>query len=390
MTGAPSALDVERKVRAGIRRDESGDWTCRVYLGTVRGRDGEPRQDRRQGSADGALPMDEAVARIVEQVMRRKVSELLGEYLDGIEPFRSPNTMRAYRGAARNHVLPALGNRPAAEVGVAEAQAFAASLAEPDLDGRSLAPATVRQTVAMLSGAWSRWLEDRLVPGNPWRAVVTAPPSPPAPDVLAGPELAAVASAIGAHLGRDDPDFGRAATCALMLDTGMRRGEACAVRWRDWDGQRMTVRVCGNVVDTSGSRPRHRRPWTKAGKARTVAVGDALADLIRSLPRGDPESPLLPDRDGRFQSPAGVARWLRRTCAEAGVRCHCHELRHTNATQLLWGGVDYKTVQARLGHASPATTLRIYAAALPDTDRATANALSDAIARAEREKETRQ
>jgi len=40
---------------------------------------------------------------------------------------------------------------------------------------------------------------------------------------------------------------------------------------------------------------------------------------------------------------------------------HLHELRHTYATRLINSGVNYKTVQVLLGHADPATTLRMYA-----------------------------
>ncbi len=54
-----------------------------------------------------------------------------------------------------------------------------------------------------------------------------------------------------------------------------------------------------------------------------------------------------------------------------------HELRHTNATLLLSSGVDYKTVQTRLGHADPSTTLAFYAHALESPDRAAAEAMQD-------------
>ena len=45
-----------------------------------------------------------------------------------------------------------------------------------------------------------------------------------------------------------------------------------------------------------------------------------------------------------------------------------HELRHTQATQLLANGVDVKTVQTRMGHANGAITLNWYAHAVPEND----------------------
>ena len=50
-----------------------------------------------------------------------------------------------------------------------------------------------------------------------------------------------------------------------------------------------------------------------------------------------------------------------------------HELRHTQATQLLGAGVDLKTVQARMGHAKASHTLDLYAHAIPANDRDAAN-----------------
>lgn len=43
--------------------------------------------------------------------------------------------------------------------------------------------------------------------------------------------------------------------------------------------------------------------------------------------------------------------------------------RHTQAAQLIANGVDIKTVQNRLGHASPTLTMSFYAHALPENDR---------------------
>lgn len=50
-----------------------------------------------------------------------------------------------------------------------------------------------------------------------------------------------------------------------------------------------------------------------------------------------------------------------------------HELRHTQATQLIAAGEDIKTVQSRLGHSNVSLTLDMYAHALPEKDREAAN-----------------
>ena len=62
-------------------------------------------------------------------------------------------------------------------------------------------------------------------------------------------------------------------------------------------------------------------------------------------------------------------RWWREFRKEAGFEgLRFHELRHTQATQLLANGVDLKTVQDRMGHANGAITLNWYAHAVPEND----------------------
>ena len=56
-----------------------------------------------------------------------------------------------------------------------------------------------------------------------------------------------------------------------------------------------------------------------------------------------------------------------------------HELRHTQATLLLANGVDVKTVQTRLGHASASITLDWYAHAIPQNDHAAATMLGNLL-----------
>ena len=56
-----------------------------------------------------------------------------------------------------------------------------------------------------------------------------------------------------------------------------------------------------------------------------------------------------------------------------------HELRHTQATQLLANGVDAKTVQTRLGHANASITLGWYAHAIPEKDHEAADLLGSIL-----------
>ena len=70
--------------------------------------------------------------------------------------------------------------------------------------------------------------------------------------------------------------------------------------------------------------------------------------------------------DGALADPGYFSKAFSRIAAGAGLRVTLHGLRHTHATQLLNDGIPIKVVSERLGHATAATTLNIYAHALPN------------------------
>lgn len=68
--------------------------------------------------------------------------------------------------------------------------------------------------------------------------------------------------------------------------------------------------------------------------------------------------------------PSAVTHRYGRMCAALGIDSHLHALRHYSATELLAAGVDLRTVAGRLGHGGGgATTLRVYAAWVGESDR---------------------
>jgi integrase len=56
-----------------------------------------------------------------------------------------------------------------------------------------------------------------------------------------------------------------------------------------------------------------------------------------------------------------------------------HALRHTHASQLIDAGVDVVTISKRLGHASPAITLKVYAHLFQERDSKAADAINKAL-----------
>jgi len=147
---------------------------------------------------------------------------------------------------------------------------------------------------------------------------------------------------------------------ATLLETGLRVTEACHLQVGDID------RTAGMVHVRLG----------KGAKNRAVNLTDRLYRLLRRYWEVQrPKQPWLfpaqqsavPDGADPMQrwadhpvSPDTVRERLHRVVAQAGLqrRVTPHDLRRTYATWLLEAGVNLRTVQVLLGHASPETTTR--------------------------------
>lgn len=71
--------------------------------------------------------------------------------------------------------------------------------------------------------------------------------------------------------------------------------------------------------------------------------------------------------DGRMLPPNVVSRWFLKLTQPLGFpRITFHDLRHSGITAMIRSGIPIKVVSERVGHASTAFTMDVYAAVLPD------------------------
>jgi integrase len=173
----------------------------------------------------------------------------------------------------------------------------------------------------------------------------------------------------------------------VALGSGMRRGELCALRWRNVDLESATVDVERSLEETNDGL-RFKPPKSRHGRRRIslpasaietlrthrvrqgelrLALGlgrPGLEELVFSLEDG---SPLPPDRLSQ--------RWHRTAMTLNLPPVTFHAFRHTHASALISAGLDIVTISRRLGHGSPGITLGIYAHRFKNTDSAAASAI---------------
>jgi integrase/recombinase XerD len=131
----------------------------------------------------------------------------------------------------------------------------------------------------------------------------------------------------------------------LMLETGLRVSELCALRVRE-----LNMATCQLDVRDG-----------KGGKDRTLWVSHELRDLVGEWLERRPDGEwLFPTRTGRQTSARSVRRTVKHYAEKAGVEwaedVSPHTLRHTFATDLLRRTGNLRLVQKALGHSDISTT----------------------------------
>jgi integrase len=178
---------------------------------------------------------------------------------------------------------------------------------------------------------------------------------------------------------------------AFALGTGARRGEIAGLRWSDIDLDNATVKIDRSLEQTKVGL-RVKLPKTAAGRrmiSLPVFVVEALRDHRReqlelrlrlgagSLPA---DAPVFGDVEGNWLSPHLITnRWIRAVRNRKLPKVTFHALRHTHASALISAGLDVVSVGNRLGHASPALTLNIYAHLFTNRDDEAAAAIDAAL-----------
>jgi integrase len=176
----------------------------------------------------------------------------------------------------------------------------------------------------------------------------------------------------------------------LMLATGLRRGEALALQWRDVDLDAGMLRVRWTLTRTSRglqlSEP-------KTDKSRRVvplprsAVETLKAHRARQADERSSATGVWQDNGLVFTTeigtplePRNVLRRFEQLAQRAGLEgVHLHTLRHSAASFLLAAGTHTRVVQEHLGQSSYAITADIYSHVGPTLQREAADRLDQAL-----------
>ncbi|WP_344116806.1 GntR family transcriptional regulator [Kribbella alba] len=249
-----------------------------------------------------------------------------------------------------------------------------------------MSASTIRQIHWILSGALDRAVVWKWISVNPAEqadkpGLPTPNPQPPTPDEIAKLILAAW---------DEDPDWG--SFLWLKATTGNRRGEMCALRRNDRErrpGEPSVLRVARALYyDDDGKLAEED---TKTHQQRGLVLDpetDAVLDELEARTRQ------RADAVGMDFNPAGymfspvpdgsrpldltlVSKRYARLAKRLGIDTSIKNMRHYNATELIYANHRLGTVAARLGHGGGGTTtLKVYTARVSEADQRAAGPIT--------------
>lgn len=196
----------------------------------------------------------------------------------------------------------------------------------------------------------------------------------------------------------------------IMLNTGMRVGEATGLRWRDLDFEDGMISVNHTLVyynhrDELGAYFSINTPKTNAG-VREIPMNQAIREAfemekeyqdlvgIKSTDRIDGyEDFVFVNQYGKVQHQGTLNKAIKRIMRDCNDEViskegldsdpvllpdfSCHILRHTFATRLCEAGINLKVIQDILGHTDVSTTMNIYVDVMKETKKKELAAFDD-------------
>ena len=291
---------------------------------------------------------------------------------------RKPATKELYARIVRTQIAGStLGSTPLDKLRPRHIEGWVAGLRS-----NGLAASTVRTTYTILRAILDTAVRDGAVAEN-------------AAHAIRRPKVTAVEAAFlepaEVHRLLAAASGGRyAALFGLLVNTGLRRGEALALRWSDVDFDASLIRVRGTLGRVNGVLE---VTDTKTAKSRrAVPANDAVLTLLRGVKAAQNAERLQAGSQwhqtgyvfttefGEPCDPRNALRALKVAADRAGLpSVGLHTLRHSAASMMLSGGVPLKVVSDILGHASVAITGDIYGHVAPDVSREAVAKLSAAL-----------
>jgi integrase len=337
--------------------DTKGGRRYRVRYRTPDHRQTDKRGFKTKKEAElflATVEISKARGEFVQDSAARVAIGNLGPGWLGAQAHLKPSSLAPLEIAWRVHVEPRWGTTPIGRVRTSDVQKWIASLAAGSRDKKPLGATSIIRAHGVLAGILDVAVRDRRLTTNPARGI-SLPRKPKKRRAYLSHEqveLLAIESRTQGLLIR------------LLCYTGLRWGEATALRVRDLDLLRQRLMVNENAVRVNG---RIIVGTPKSHNSRSVPIPMFLIESLALACAGQTRDALVFDKGGtHLPQPTSKGGWFISAVTRAQAKDDTfptptvHDLRHTAASLAISAGANVKAVQRMLGHASAAMTLDTY------------------------------
>ena len=322
-----------------------------------------------------------------------KLNQFLPEWLEVHKNTIREKSYDDYKGVMKNHILPRLGNYSLHKL---TPEVITRAWSTMIREGYS--PTLTKHCQARLSVALTTAVKRNILSRNPCQYATVPKAQQKEINILDEKDYQEILEFTGINY----PQY--YGIVFIALQTAMRRGELCALQWRDIDLDLANIYVNRSVFE-KGSVSHYQPPKTRSGQREIALVPEAVI-FLRDLKEAMKTSA---DKYGYdFSEHSHVFRYshnggnikthtitkafkkivqliamskvnttdlsaaetkIAKAAAAKATKIHFHDLRHTHAGIMLKMGVHPKVVQERIGHSSISITMDIYSHITPNMQR---------------------
>ncbi|MBR4658278.1 MAG: site-specific integrase [Clostridia bacterium] len=299
-------------------------------------------------------------------------------YMPGVAARCSETTRTCYNQLFKNNIYPVIGGIKLPEVSPAQITALLV-----DMQASGKAHASCVKVYAVLNSVFKSAFLDDSIPVNPMLKVERPKPRKDEKDVSKSAAAYTIEEVKALFAALDTEPLKWRAYIRLLADTGIRRGEACGLKWSDIDNEDGYITISRNLCYTPDKGVYQDTP--KSGKARIVPASPELLKLLKQL-RSEQAKACMSEwvfsQDGLTDPmhPDSPTRYFKNIGKRCGMNeLHPHKLRHTFASLAITNGADVASVSETLGHSDKAVTLRMYTHADEESKKRAASIVWNAI-----------
>ncbi len=307
---------------------------------------------------------------LVSNAPKLTFKDFIPQYLGIIRNIISPTTYESYVNCINRLLIPEFGHMKLASIKPIHIQSFIQKLCETTADCKAknveehkLSASTVQRYLTCLKSIFKQAAKLDLIGMNPTDSAKLTMPKivNPKIEIFTKQEAQKMLSCLV------DEELQFQVLIQIAIITGARRGELVGLKFSDIDFENNKITIERSAIKLKGQPITTKPP--KDYEVRTIAVNEYCINLIRLLQKEKQSTRqrlgtawcgddwLFTQWNGEIMNPQTPTRQFAKFLERHELKHRkFHSLRHTSATLLLYGGLNIKQVQGRLGHGDIETT----------------------------------